>query len=44
MVSDSRLISIIVLLDISAAFNTIDHKILLQRLEHAVGIKGAALQ
>uniref|UniRef100_A0A669DT12 Reverse transcriptase domain-containing protein n=1 Tax=Oreochromis niloticus TaxID=8128 RepID=A0A669DT12_ORENI len=44
MTSDSGLISVFVLLDLSAAFNTVDHNILLERLEHAVGITGTALQ
>ena len=40
---DNGLLSVLVLLDLSAAFDTIDHHILLQRLEHLVGIRGAAL-
>uniref|UniRef100_A0A669C4E4 Reverse transcriptase domain-containing protein n=1 Tax=Oreochromis niloticus TaxID=8128 RepID=A0A669C4E4_ORENI len=44
MASDSGLISVLVLLDLSAAFNTVDHNNLLARLEHAVGITGTALQ
>ena len=41
--SDNGLVSVLVLLDLSAAFDTIDHNILLQRLEHQIGIKGTAL-
>ena len=33
----------VVLLDLSAAFYTIENSILLQRLEHVIGIKGTAL-
>ncbi|CAJ1086723.1 RNA-directed DNA polymerase from mobile element jockey [Xyrichtys novacula] len=43
MASDSGLLSVLVLLDLSAAFDTIDHCILLQRLEQSIGIAGSAL-
>ena len=33
----------LVALDLSAAFNTIDHQVLVRRLEHTFGIKGSAL-
>ena len=32
-------VTVIVMLDVSAAFDTIDHNTLLQRLEHLFGIK-----
>uniref|UniRef100_A0AAQ6IH18 Reverse transcriptase domain-containing protein n=1 Tax=Anabas testudineus TaxID=64144 RepID=A0AAQ6IH18_ANATE len=44
LASDNGLLSILILLDLSAAFDTIDHNILLHRLEHVIGIKGTALE
>ncbi len=41
--SDHGCISLLVLLDLSAAFDTIVHNILLKRLENSVGISGSAL-
>ena len=41
--SDNGLVSVLVLLDLSAAFYTIYHNIILQRLEHQSCIKGTAL-
>ncbi len=41
--NDSGKVTALVLLDLSAAFDTIDHDILLSRHETDVGIKGTAL-
>lgn len=40
---DSGSSAVLVLLDLSAAFDTTDHDILLSRLENVVGIQGTAL-
>ncbi len=42
--SDSGKISVLVLLDLSVAFDTVDHNILLERLENWVGLSGMALK
>ncbi len=42
--SDQGCISLLVLLDISAAFDTIEHDIFIDRLQNYTGIQGQALK
>ncbi len=43
LATDSGDYAILILLDLTAAFDTVDHNILITRLEQCVGIKGTAL-
>ncbi len=44
LASDKGCISLLVLLDLSASFDTIDHDILIDRLQNYTGIQGQALR
>ena len=42
--ADEKLVCLIALLDLNAAFDTLDHSILLKRLEVTFGVQDAALE
>ncbi len=44
MAKDNQKVGVLVMLDLSTAFDTVDHYILLHRLSERAGIKGKALQ
>jgi hypothetical protein len=40
---DSRIAAVMIVLDLSSAFKTMDHLTLLSRLENRIGVSGTAL-
>uniref|UniRef100_A0A3P9NRW5 Reverse transcriptase domain-containing protein n=1 Tax=Poecilia reticulata TaxID=8081 RepID=A0A3P9NRW5_POERE len=41
---DSSNVAVLLLLDLSSAFDTVDHQILLHRLKHCVGLRGSVFE
>ena len=44
MASDSGRYTVLVLLDLTSAFDTVDHSILINRLHNEIGLSGSVLQ
>ena len=44
LAADSGQVSALCLLDLTAAFDTVDHDLLLLRLEHKFGLRGVVLR
>lgn len=44
LATDTGDLAILVLLDLTAVFDTVDHNFLISRLEHCVGIRGTSLK
>ena len=43
LIADNQQVALMTFLDLSAAFDTVDHKMLLSRLQSMFGVNGAAL-